>query len=144
MVFPILLSIVLLEIVVSLILGFYDPLGLLGSIFIVCLALYVTIRFVSPTVAKKNNKKILNTNVEYRFTDASFEIKVETPQIKSEENITYDFLYKVFETDEYFYLFSNTAAVYIAAKSDMGEEAALQLREVIRGQMPAKKYILCK
>lgn len=97
-----------------------------------------------PKLAYKNNQKLLNETIRYTFNTEVFSINAETKCIKASEIIKYPFLYKVYDFNDYIYMFVNFNNGYIVDKSKFENGTAEELINILKQQLPSNKYIICK
>ena len=56
----------------------------------------------------------------------------------------YSALHKVYETENYLYLFITSAQAYLFDKSKIAGETAQEVRAIISRQLPPGRYVICK
>ena len=79
---------------------------------------------------KKSKNSILNNKIKYIFKKRNFTIVT-----NKEEYIDYDLLYKVVETDNYYYLYINKYRTLIVDKSNMDSEDINELSNRLKSEV---------
>lgn len=120
--------------------------GLISALFQTVILTVVScfLFILLPKLAYKNNQKLLNETIRYSFNTESFSINAETKYIKVDEIIKYPFLYKVYDFNDYIYLFVNFNNGYIVDKSKFEYGTVEDLLNILKKQLPPNKYIVCK
>lgn len=90
--------------------------------------------------AVKSLRNILSgTIMEFEFDKTELKIKTSNTGINGENSISYKNLYKVYEKDEYFYIYSSKYSAIILRKSDITEGSPEKLKNLLKGFVPFKK-----
>lgn len=84
---------------------------------------------------KRRKNGISNTKINYIFKKRNFTIIIE-----KEEYVDYDLLYKVIDTNNYYYLFLTKNSVLIVDKSNMKEEDIIELSNRLKNETPTYEY----
>lgn len=79
---------------------------------------------------KKSKNSILNDKIKYIFKKRNFTIIT-----NKEEYIDYDLLYKIVETDNYYYLYINKYRTLIVDKSNMDSEDINELSNRLKSEV---------
>jgi len=116
---------------------------LLTVLVIMCLAVFIFMYFVYPKIAFKSAKKMANIKNEYIFKIDELVASANTPEISANAILKYSMIYKVYETDKYFFFYIQKQQAYILEKKEIVNGTAEQIREAVSKCMPEKSYIIC-
>lgn len=84
---------------------------------------------------KKRKNGISNAKINYIFKKRNFTIIIE-----KEEYVDYDLLYKVIETNNYYYLYLTKDSVLIVDKNNMNDEDIIELSSRFKSEVPTYEY----
>ena len=103
------------------------------------------VRFVLPKV-RYNKNKILHGVVNYiKFGETKFTISQSGDNANGEASISYDAIYKIYETKEYIYIYISPQQAHFVDKSTVAGATVTELREVLINAVGKNKYKLkCK
>lgn len=91
------------------------------------------------SAVKSLRNTLSGTIVEYEFDKAELRTKATNTGVNGESNISYKTIYKIYETDEYFYIYTSKYCAIILRKSDIIEGNAEKLENLLKGLVPLKK-----
>ena len=77
--------------------------------------------------------------MEFEFDKTELRIKTSNTGMNGESSISYKNLYKVYEKDEYFYIYNSKYSAIILRKSDIIEGSPEKLKNLLKGFVPFKK-----
>ena len=91
------------------------------------------------SAVKSLRNALSGTIVEYEFDKTELRTKATNTGIDGESSISYKTLYKIYETDEYFYIYTSKYSAIILRKSDIIEGSPEKLKNLLKGLVPFKK-----
>lgn len=91
------------------------------------------------SAVKSLRNALSGTIVEYEFDKTELRTKATNTGIDGESSISYKTLYKIYETDEYFYIYTSKYCAIILRKSDIIEGSPEKLKNLLKGLVPLKK-----
>lgn len=100
-----------------------------------------------PKIKYRNIKSKQNAENKYVFTDENIQFLQDATGVNSSASIEYSAVYRVYETNGFFYIFlyTNKWAAYIVDKSTVTGGTAMDLRMLLIQKIGADKYkIKCK
>ena len=116
----------------------FDWLTTLTGIF--CFLISPLIMIFSYYSTVKSLRNILSgTIMEFEFDKTELRIKTSNTGMNGESSISYKNLYKVYEKDEYFYIYNSKYSAIILRKSDIIEGSPEKLKNLLKGFVPFKK-----
>ncbi len=129
-----------------LILALLEPSELLDLIPVAFFAIvvFVLVIVVIPKISYNNSKKLIDSNMQYIFTDDDFTIYSSCKYAMTNGTFKYDFLHKVYETNNCYYLYINKIAAYIIDKNGFENTTPEDLSKFLESKLPPKKFIRCK
>lgn len=107
-----------------------------------CLYLFL-LYFIMPKIFYGSQKKFIDGLVDFIFTDDKIKIKSLSAKYSGSSEFQYDLLYKVYETNDFFYLYLRKRSAYILRKVDINLDIVDNLRELLNKKLSPKKYIRC-
>ena len=127
---------------VLLILGAFDAEMLGANMCIVYVALlYLLAYVILPRLNFKKSKILIDSENSFVFKEDSFEEQSENKQGKSQSEIKYSAIYKIYETGEFIYIYISHISAHIIEKSTIAESELNTLRGVLLNGVGTKKYI---
>ncbi|MCL2694872.1 MAG: YcxB family protein [Clostridiales bacterium] len=142
---------IICELVMLALAGFYAYLTwIVGSVSIVIAVIFVvTIPFIIPFIllhaphrSVKMNKRLFGAVNDYMFSDDEIIIESTMRAATGQSTASYQLFDKVYETKEMFFFYISKAQAYFMNKSDITEGTVSDLQELLRKNLPAKKYIV--
>jgi len=110
--------------------------------FVVMFAYFSITYFLMPKIAYQSQKKTHDgISFEFVFTDEEMKIKSINPMFTVDEALHYELLFKIYETQNYIYLFIRKRSAYIVKKSDIIGDPS-ELTNLLQNRL-GKKYIKC-
>lgn len=91
------------------------------------------------SAVKSLRNTLSGTIVEYEFDKTELRTKATNTGVNGEGTISYKTIYKIYETDEYFYIYTSKYSAIILRKSDIIEGSPEKLKNLLKGLVPLKK-----
>lgn len=110
---------------------------LLAPLFLTVVPLAI---WLTPKFTAKMSKNLLGCTNTYVFFNEELEIHSDLPVCRGESRVSYQHLDSVYETNDAFYLFISKLQALIVNKSDITEGTVGELQELLRKNIPLKKY----
>jgi hypothetical protein len=144
-VWPVLMLLLLGQIVLAAVTDMVGELqGTLIPLFLLCLFAWVGMSYLLPSFLFNRSKKLLGIENTFVFCEDEFLLSSESPLFQGNSKMKYSAMHKVYETENYLYLFLTSAQAYLLDKSKIASETADELRGIISRQLPPEKYVVCK
>ncbi len=99
--------------------------------------------FLVPRIQYKSLSKMKDLGNDYVFRDEDFTAETASEEYSGDSVIRYSFLYKVMETEKYFFLFQNKRQIFAVDKSTLEGGTAEDIRKKLQPVL-GKRYIICK
>ena len=125
----------------SVFIRYNDNAALLNIVGVIGLTTMYYMYFILPKVRYKSLKEMKDTVNEFEFLDDKITVRSNNPKYAGEAALDYGLLFKVYETDKYFYLFQDKLQLYIVNKSTLSDNPGGITDKFINGI--GKKYIRC-
>lgn len=116
----------------------------LVQLFFLCLLAWVGMSYLLPAFLFNRSKKLVGTENTFVFYQDEFLLSSESPMFQGNSKMKYSAMHKVYETQNYMYLFLTSAQAYLLDKSKLASETVEELRARISRQLPPGKYVVCK
>ena len=107
--------------------------------------LYIPFRFlIVPRISAGQNENLSGIENSFVFNDSGVSIFSKGPHSSSQDQISYEFFFKVYETGDCFYFYMTKASVHPLLKKDIEGSRAEDLRSLLMSKLPAGKYVMLK
>lgn len=140
-------SISAVGIVISLLTGvafeFDIPIITFLGIFIVLNILMSFLIYYLPKKYYKSAEKIYEGINRYKFFRDYFTVEKNTDEAKGNSEIKYSALYKIYEVNEYFYIFISRTQAYMVDKKGFEASEFDAVREIFKNKLGRKYYKYC-
>ena len=100
---------------------------------------FITI-FVSSLAKHSNNT--IGTAADFEFSEHEVFINTLLPTVVEDIRVNYSFFQIVYETNDFFYLFTSSQTAYILKKAGIYVGSTPELRDLLQKNMPPDKYII--
>lgn len=97
-------------------------------------------RFIAKVV--KMSKHVIGMEITYEFSDSEIIIDSTLPTVIGQAKATYDHFEKVYEKKDVFYFYISKNQLYVLRKSDITDGSLSDLQNILKNNIPAKKYII--
>ncbi len=121
-----------------------DTLDTLIFAFFLCVLTWAGLFYLLPAFLFRQSKKLLGTVNTFVFQEDGFLMSSESPLFKGDSTWQYSALHKVYETQNYLYLFITGAQAYILQKSGITGGTAEEIRSRMMKRLPSGKYVVCR
>jgi len=131
--------------------GFYAYLTWVvgGGSVVIAIIFLTTIPYIIPFIlwrapykSVKMSKRVLGAANYYEFSDDEIIIESTFPTAEGQTKANYQFFDRVYETKTMFCFFTSKVQACIMNKSDITEGTITDLQELLRKNLPPKKYIV--
>lgn len=116
---------------------------LIGIIVFLAIMLFI-LMVLSPKLYIKRAGNIVSLENEMIFTENAFTVISKGDFLQERTEMNYDFLFRVYETKKYFYVYMDPVRAYIIPKDDIIEGTSEGLRQLLITKPFKKKYVVCK
>ena len=113
-------------------------------LFFFCLFVWVGMSYLLPSILFNRSKKLLGIENTFVFYEDEFLMSSESPLFQGNSRMKYSAMHKVYETENYIYLFLTSVQAYLLDKGKIAGETVEELRGLISRQLPPGKYVVCK
>ncbi|MDV3429413.1 MAG: YcxB family protein [Bacillota bacterium] len=113
------------------------------SIFIFLTLLMSLLIFYLPKKYYKSAEKMYEGVNQYKFFEDYFTVEKNTDEAKGNSQIKYSALYKIYEVQDYFYIFISRSQAYMVDKSRFNTSEPETLREIFKDKLGKKYYKYC-
>lgn len=136
------LGVLLISMIVMLITGIATIVDMIPMI--VLIALFISMYLFITRLPYINGKKLINANMNYIFNNDVFTVITSSKFANTNGTFQYDFLDKVYETDNYYYLYINKSSAHIVDKNGFENTTAGEFSKFLESKLPPKKFIRCQ
>lgn len=99
--------------------------------------------FIMPKKAYKTQLNVFNGSNVIIFKSDEIKVTITNCGFSANSSIQYFALYKIYETEKYFYLYLNKRAAYVIAKTGINNGTIEELRAFLKKKLGQKGYVKC-
>lgn len=112
------------------------------AILILIAAVYAVLMFLTPRLQYRRYQKLGETKNEYSFGEEEFKVtSVNGQGMTGESVLQYSIVFKVMETDSFFFIYINKLHVYAVDKSTVANGTAHDLHKLLSSKIA--NYVVC-
>lgn len=112
-------------------------------VFLFVLGLFLVLYiYYSPRQVFKKSQNVIGAVNQFMFLESEFHTNLQSIQVTSSAEIKYNALHCVYETNAYFFLFTQATVAHVVDKNNLPDGAAKELRALLQKQV--KKYVVCQ
>lgn len=112
--------------------------------FIIVTMAFLLVNVILPRISYKNGQKLIGSTMQFVFNENGFLINSSCEYAKANGEYKYDFLYNVYEMDNYYYLYINKVSAYIVDKNGFENTMPEDFSKFLESKLPPNKYIKCR
>ncbi|MDR0840441.1 MAG: YcxB family protein [Christensenellaceae bacterium] len=126
----------------------FESLACILVFFFLAVVLIYAILIIARRVRQKkviaNSPSFFDAIHEFSFNADDF-AQIQTGDLaEGQSRAKYESIFKVYETEHYFFILPLPGQAYIVPKRDFVEGTPLELRVLLQAKLPPEKYVICK